>query len=188
MMKTWFFPRGRWLLGGLMAALALTMGGCSSSTDLPTLPSSFEAEITGDLSLLLSGEAFFADTFEQFDDAPPRRAFMIELQDFGLPPYHAIRLQRLDWGLPAPGSYTLGPAATSAIFTLGYFQIGEEDEEVQVEVSSTSGTLILTEVASNRIRGSFQFEGEGQLIPVAGMPSRTIVVQGSGHFTATRGF
>ena len=190
MTQTSSFLREGWSLGALVAALALTASGCDTSTDLSTFPSSFEAEISGDLSLLLSGEAFFSNTYQQFDDAPARRAFMIELQDLGLPPFHVIRIQRLGWGLPSSGSHTLGSAATSAIFTLGFFRVGEDGEEVQVEVEvrSTSGTLTLTEVGSNRIRGSFQFEGEGQLIPEPGFPPRTIVVEGSGHFTATRGF
>jgi hypothetical protein len=171
-----------------LALSAAVLATACGTTDLPpVVQGAFELELTGDLNAYLSGEALFGETFQQFDDGtPPRRAFMIEFQDFHIgTQYHIVRIMRLERNVPTAGTHVLGSAPTSTTFQLMYYRLDGE-EEIEVEITSTTGTLTLTEVGDHRIRGTFEFEGTGELWPAPGHPAIPIEVQGSGHFTAAR--
>jgi hypothetical protein len=184
MTKSWYgLPKQ---IRALAVSAALLATACGTTDIPPTVQGTFELELTGDLNAFLSGEALFGESYQQFDDGtPPRRAFMIELQDFNIAAgtYHVTRFMRLEWTVPTTGAHVLGSAPTITTFQLAYFRVND-DEEVEVEITSTSGTLTLTEVGDHRIRGSFEFAGTGELVAGPGHPPIPLEVQGTGHFTA----
>jgi hypothetical protein len=137
--------------------------------------------------LTFSGEAYFGDQFEQLDDGSTRRMFFIELQDFSGAPFQLIRFERVDWGLPDAGSYTIGETATSTRFAAAFFRLGEDGEHIEVEVDASSGTLVLNEVSSRQMRGSFTFSGEGRLVASPGTPPIPIEIVATGDFVAAEG-
>jgi len=171
----------------ILACICTAAMVACGSDPLPPVASSFDATLTGDLELAFSGQAYFGDQFEQLDDGSTRRMFFIELQDFAGSPFQLIRFERVDWGVPDAGSYTIGVTPTSTRFAASFFRLGEDGEHIEVEVDASSGTLVINEVSSRQMRGSFTFSGEGTLVASPGTPPIPIEIVATGDFVAAEG-
>ena len=157
------------MTAALLAAPLLTACDSGSSDDpVPARPGSFSAEAGG---AALTGMAAFDDSYEVAEGGEP--AFAV-----GLVTGDARRTVVL-FGAGAPARRTYALTADEEAGEAGalYYILDQEDGTLYV---ATGGTMTLTHVASDRLRGHFEMTA-AQLFD----PTQTVSVEGS--FDAPRG-
>lgn len=127
-------------------ALSLALGGCDSSDPAPAA-GAFSARVTGGQTLTLAGEAGFAVGTEDGE-----RYFAVGLVGDPDANKTVVLIAR---GTPARRTYTLTldeeAGEAGAIFAV---QTGEDEGALY---GADAGTLTVTDVAGDRLRGRFEF-------------------------------
>ena len=151
----------------LVAVLVLASGALSACDALGSDPGSFELTVTGDATASFSGEPVTIVNPLPTAGAPGRQ-FQFRLATLGNRNVVSVTAGSegdldLAEGTYAVGRFGLDLAPGAAVATA--------DLEGGQTFLSRSGTLTLTEVTDDRVRGSFEFEGVGQ--------SQAVTVRGS---------
>lgn len=135
--------------------------GCSDSTEPDD--AGFEATISGDMELSVSGDAIFGVTGEGGVDR--WMIFLLNGTFLGLD-YDMIGIGRDASGTPIPvGTYSILDAASDALegddVTAVYMM--ERHNGTLGVFSSVSGTLTITSANADRVAGSFNFSATMQI-------------------------
>jgi len=124
----------------------------------------FTASVTGAKSASLAGQAGFLTS---------ANLFSIALRDASSPATF-IQISHVGAAVPAPGTYSLNPNGDPAqAFAAIYSGGGTEN------YAGTGGTVTITTVSGNTVRGDFTFTATGG-------SSGSAAVSITGHFEATR--
>ncbi len=157
------------MTAALLAAPLLT--ACDSGgpdEPAPAAPGSFTVQADG---AALTGMAAFDDSYEVAEGGGP--AFAIGL----VTPDARQTVVLFGAGAPARRTYSLSADEEAGEAGALYFIVGPEDGTLYM---ATGGTMTLTHVASDRLRGRFEMTA-AHLVD----PSQTITLEGS--FDAPRG-
>ncbi len=157
------------------------MAGCGDGTGPER--GSFQATVTGDLSLSLSGDAVFGPQTQG-----GQTAFAIGLLDGdpSAPPYNAVVISRDNVAAPAAGTYGI-EAGFCADCTPDDFVGGFVHLITQLDVAtflSDTGSFTLTTVTADRVEGTFRFTATAFLV-VGEVNADSVRIEGS--FTAVPG-
>ena len=155
--------RKQMALRGIAAlALALVVGGCSDSTG-PGLTGDFDANVTGDQTKSLEGDAFFSFGSVFGEPETGFALVLLEGSAFGNND-DFILIGRSSEDRPGVGTYDIVDSEgnpTASEFVAIWFPATGED--IDGEFVSTGGTLTVTSSTSRRLRGSFEFDATGTM-------------------------
>ena len=153
---------------GLLSLLALSplLSGCDDEGGLD-LNGEYFAEVTGDVTSDLAGEAFYT-TF----DGPDGPTFVLlffrdNLRDNDEDAYAYVALWR-DGTAPGVGVYPISSVDPSPeTFSGSYTDLvdAETPEASGPAISATTGVLTITDFDTGELTGSFRFDGEGLFLP-----------------------
>ena len=167
--------------GIAVLALALVVGACSDDSTGPGLTGDFTANVTGEQTKSLEGDAFFS--FGSIFGDPGTGFALLLLEGSALGDNDDfIIIGRQQEGRPPVGTYPIAdqdgaPAASEFIAT--WFPA--TGETVDGEFFSTGGSVTITSSSSRRLRGTFQFDATGTL---DANPTTLLDVSISGSFDA----
>jgi hypothetical protein len=170
----------------LIVSAAVSIAGCGETTAPlnPTGLSSFA--VSGDVSRMVGGEAFFEDVEQGGDPA----FWFLHLQR-GPPNLHVVEFARRG-ARPGRGSYELVAARVPQDIPRG--QIGAfvslaplaDPPRAGFAGSATGGTLVITVSEESKIEGTFLLDSTGDVVP----PGAEVVpgsVTITGRFEAVQG-
>ena len=154
-MRTW-----KHMARGIAATvIALVIGACNDSTG-PGLTGDFSANVTGDQTKALEGDAFFS--FGTVFGEPESKFALMLLEGGALGESDGfILIAREQEGRPPVGTYAIADAEapTAAEFLATWFPTGD----VEGEFISTGGSVTITSSSSRRLRGTFEFDAIGTM-------------------------
>lgn len=161
-----------------LAAASLLMTGCGDDgpTDVAST-ATFNMTVSGAVAATAQGPAHFGATTGE-DGSP---AFMLVLG--GETSDHLVALFRAGSARPEVGTYEFSTPAQGnppAGKWGGAYFVGEGDELLGL-FGATSGTLTITESSNRKVKGTFQFTGDGLFGTDTDEPAQVMV---TGSFDA----
>ena len=132
----------------VLAASALALAACDSGRDLRPTVGQFEADVRGDLSRDLAGDAAFL-----VEPGGPGTGLFVTLIDRGSMGDRSVSINDPDGRLRAVGTYGLDIGGGSV--TLAY---ADAPGDISRYLTATGGTVRITEAGPDRIVGTVSAE------------------------------
>ncbi len=148
--------------GIALLALGVLVGGCKDSTG-PGLTGDFIANVTGDETKSMEGDAFFSFGSVFGEPETGFALVLLEGSAFGEND-DLILIGRASEDRPGVGTHeivdTEGTPESSDFIATWFPATGED---IDGEFLSTGGTITITSSTSRRLRGSFEFDATGTM-------------------------
>jgi hypothetical protein len=144
-------------------------------------PTSFSAEVTGDVQTKVKGAALFG----QRDDEAQGTLFGVEMAETG-EGESLIQIIRLGGEVPAVGTYQITDALNTTPGNGDFVAMAFDSENGAPSAIfvATGGTLKVTSSSGSAFKGSFSFDAQGGLFED---PENTLTIKVTGSFHATPG-
>lgn len=172
-------------IGSMMLAATVALAACGGDDGGSTgpgnggNPTSFSAEVTGDVETSVQGAALFGTRTDEAQGT----LFGVEMAETGAGE-SVIQIIRIGGRIPAAGTYQIVDALNSnpadGDFVAMAFD-SDNGQPVAIFVG-TGGTLTVTSSTANAFKGTFTFDAQGGLF---NDPENTLSINVAGTFYAT---
>ncbi len=171
----------RWLTLMMVAAMLLACGGDGNGGTGPGNGGpAFAADVTGDVETSIEGDALFGEILDPTAGA----VFAVEMSESDPTGGSLIQIMRVGEGVPGTGTYQLTDAISGTPAEGDWVAAAYDSDNGQLTAifAATSGTVNVTSVTQNTVKGTFTFDAEGGLLSD---PGTTLAITVTGRFTAS---